>query len=146
MTKSGRRPALWVCPKCGARLVTRNLWHSCGRFALEDLFVNAAPGVLALARRYTAMLASLGDVQILPQKTRLVCVARVRFAGLYPRKGGFRASFALRRWVRSPRVVKTEDYGPKWRMHFVDIRTTADLDAELRAWLEESYDTVGRSV
>src|SRR5262249_33103523 len=26
------RPPLWTCPRCGARLVTRNLWHSCGRF------------------------------------------------------------------------------------------------------------------
>jgi hypothetical protein len=25
-------PPLWHRPKCGARLVSRNLWHSCGRF------------------------------------------------------------------------------------------------------------------
>src|SRR5262245_52042114 len=89
------------------------------------------------------MLRSLGDVQILPQKTRLVCVARVRFAGLTPRKDGFRVGFGLHRWVNSPRVVKTEDYGPRWRLHFVDVRSTADLDDELRAWLQESHDVVG---
>jgi hypothetical protein len=27
-----------ICPRCGARLVTRNLWHSCGTFSLEGLF------------------------------------------------------------------------------------------------------------
>jgi hypothetical protein len=89
------------------------------------------------------MLHSLGDVQVLPQKTRLVCVARVRFAGLHPHKHGFTASFALRRWVRSPRIVKTTDYGPNWRVHSVDIRVAGDLDDELRAWLKESHDTVG---
>jgi hypothetical protein len=140
---SSERPALWVCPKCGARLVSRNLWHSCGRFTLEDLFAKAPPGVLDLARRYVDLLYSLGDVQVIPQKTRLVCVARVRFAGLYPRKNGFRAGFALRRWLRSPRIVKTADYGPKWRSHFVDIRSARDLDDELLAWLKESHDTVG---
>ena len=39
-----QEPALWVCPKCGARLVTRNLWHSCGHFTLEALFAGARPG------------------------------------------------------------------------------------------------------
>jgi hypothetical protein len=117
--------------------------HSCGRFTLENLFAKASPGVLDLARQYVVMLRALGDVQILPQKTRLVCVARVRFAGLYPRKDGFRAAFALRRKVRNPRIVKIDTYGPKWQGHFIDVRSAADLDDELRGWLQESHDTVG---
>jgi hypothetical protein len=138
-----KAPPLWICPKCGARLVSRNLWHSCGRFTLAALFRGARPGVLALAREYVRMLRSLGDVQVLPQKSRLVCVARVRFAGLYPRKSGFVAAFALRRWIESPRIVKTADYGPRWRGHFVAAQSHADLDDELRAWLQEAHDTVG---
>jgi hypothetical protein len=134
---------VWICPECGARLVTRNLWHSCGRYTLEGLFAKSPPGVLALARQYVRILKSLGDVQVIPQKTRLVCVARVRFAGLYPRRNGFRACFALRPWLRSPRIVKTEDYGPRWRMHYVEVRSSRDLDRELRHWLQESHDTVG---
>ena len=137
-----RRP-VWICPKCGARLISKNLWHSCGNFTIEDLFAGARPAVMALARRFVRLLRSLGDVQVIPQKTRLVCVARVRFAGLYPRKTGFRVGFALRRWLRHPRIVKTVDYGPRWRGHFIDIRSEGDLDNELRAWLQESHDTVG---
>jgi hypothetical protein len=133
----------WTCPECGARLVTRNLWHSCGRFTLEALFAGAAPGVLELARRYVAMLSSLGDVQVLPQKTRLVCVARVRFAGLSLRRHGFVANFALHRWLDSPRIVGRVDYGPRWRMHQVMVRSGEDLDEELRGWLQEAHDTVG---
>jgi hypothetical protein len=139
----GEKRPLWVCPKCGARLVTRNLWHSCGRFTLEALFANAQPGVLDLARKYVRLLHSLGDVQVIPQKTRLVCVARVRFAALTPRAAGFRAGFALHRWIESPRIIKTIDYGPRWRYHFVDVRSKNELDKELRTWLQESHDTVG---
>lgn len=135
--------ALWHCPKCGARLVTRNLWHSCGRFPLEALFSGSAPEVLAAARKYVALLESLGDVQVLPQKTRLVAVARVRFAGLYPRKDHFMAAFSLHRWLADPRIVKTVDYGPRWRGHYVRIQSAADLDDQLRAWLQESHDVVG---
>ena len=136
-------PPLWTCPKCDARLITRNLWHSCGRFTLEDLFKSAQPGVLDLARVYVQMLESLGDVQVIPQKTRLVCVARVRFAALSPRKKGFQAGFALRRWLKDPRIVKTTDYGPRWRYHFVDVGCQDDLDGQLLGWLQESHDTVG---
>jgi hypothetical protein len=141
-TKAGL-PPLWICPHCGARLVSRNLWHSCGQFTLEDLFANSAPGVLDLAREYVSVLHSLGDVQVIPQKTRLVCVARVRFAGLSPRKRGFVANFALHRWLDSPRIVKTDDYGPRWRAHHVRILSSSDIDDELRAWLQESHDVVG---
>ena len=140
---SGEQPPVWVCPKCGARLVSRNLWHSCGRFTLEDLFDDARPGVLAVARNFVQMLQSLGDVQVIPQKTRLVCVARVRFAGLYPRKSGFVVGFALRRRLNSRRIVRTVDYGPRWRGHFVNVTSDNDLDDELRTWLQEAHDTVG---
>ena len=142
-TTLGERSPVWICPECGARLISRNLWHSCGQFTLERLFAGARPGVLDLARKYVVMLQSLGDVQVIPQKTRLVCVARVRFAGLYPRKTGFQVGFALRRWLRHSRIVKTADYGPRWRGHFVDIRSEDDLDEQLRVWLQESHDTVG---
>ena len=134
---------LWICPRCGARLVSRMLWHSCGRFALEGLFATAKPSALELARTYVSMLQSLGDVQVIPQKTRLVCVARVRFAGLSPRKNGLLASFALHRWLDSPRIVKKADYGPRWRGHYVLVQSEADLDDELKAWLQEAHDTVG---
>ena len=89
------------------------------------------------------MLHSLGDVQVIPQKTRLVCVARVRFAGLYPRMNGFLAGFSLHRWLNSPRIVKTVDYGPRWRGHYVDIRSQDGLNDQLRAWLQEAHDIVG---
>jgi hypothetical protein len=140
------RRALWVCPRCGARLVARNLWHSCGQHTLDDLFAGARPGVLEVARSCVDILDGLGDVQVIPQKSRLVVVARVRFAGLYPRKTGFLAAFSLHRWIDSSRIVKTADYGPRWRGHFVRVRQASDLDDELRSWLQESHDTVGLQI
>lgn len=137
------RRALWICPECGARLVSRNLWHSCGRFTLEALFAKSGPGVTSLARACVSVLRSLGDVQIIPQKMRLVCVTRVRFAGLYPHRDRVTVAFALRRRLRSRRIVKTTNYGPRWQGHFIDILARGDIDDELRAWLQESHDTVG---
>jgi len=98
---------------------------------------------LELAEQFVDMLRSLGDVQVIPQKTRLVCVARVRFGGLYARKNDFMASFALHRWLDSARIVKKQDYGPRWLAHYVRVSEDADLDEELRSWLQESHDVVG---
>jgi hypothetical protein len=137
------RSEIWICPECGARLVSRNLWHSCGRFSLENLFANSDQHALDLARKYIALLYTLGDVQVIPQKTRLVCVARVRFSGLEPRRHGLLANFALHRWLDSPRIVKTADYGPRWRVHYIRVQGEADLDDELITWLQESHDRVG---
>jgi hypothetical protein len=134
---------LWVCPKCGARLVSKNLWHSCGESTLEELFAKSTPEALELARKYVALLESLGDVQILPQKTRLTCVARTRFAGLVPRKDHFIAGFALPSAREDGRILKREDFGPRWHIHHVRIRSEADLDDQLRVWLKESYETLG---
>jgi hypothetical protein len=142
MSPQKLRP-VWTCPKCGARLVTRNSWHSCGRFTLEALLAASEPAVLALARRYIALVQSLGDVQVIPQKTRLVFVARVRFASLMPRKDHFVAAFALQRRLKNPRIIQLIDYGPRWQMHHLRIERTGDLDDELRAWLRESHDVVG---
>ncbi len=131
-------------PRCGARLVTRNLSHSCGRFSLKALFSRANPETLALARKYIAAVRSLGNVQVLPQKTRLVIVARVRFASIVPRRDHFIALFALQRRLRSARIDRIIDYGPGWQMHEVRIRSAADLDAELLKWLTESFRIVGK--
>lgn len=56
---------------------------------------------------------------------------------------GFLATFALRRWLESPRIVRKADYGPLWRGHWVLVATDADLDEQLVGWLQEAYNTVG---
>ena len=96
--------ALWICPDCGARLVSRNLSHSCGRYTTDSLLARSDPVVQQAALRYVALLATLGDVQVLPQRSRLVCVARVRFAGLYPQKRSFLAAFARQSRRPAPAV------------------------------------------
>jgi hypothetical protein len=117
--------------------------HSCGNFSLDELLRGTLPSVRETAGEYIELLRSLGDTQVIAQKTRLVCVARVRFATMQPRKTYLLAGFVLHRWLDSSRMVKREDYGPRWRYHWLRLASTADLDPELRMWLQESHDVVG---
>ena len=134
---------LWTCPDCGNRFVTMNTWHSCGLFSLEDLFSSSQPFALELARHYVSLLEALGDVEVIPQKTRLTALARVRFAGLMPRQSGFVATFALRYRLDDPRIAKVEEHAADWWTHHVNVNSMAGLDEQLLEWVQESHDTVG---
>lgn len=48
MSAKSRVP-LWTCPKCGAKLVTRNMWHSCGEATLADWKARMGPRARPLA-------------------------------------------------------------------------------------------------
>jgi uncharacterized C2H2 Zn-finger protein len=141
--KKAKRPPLWRCPKCGARFVSRNMWHSCGRFAVEDLFARSEPHVLRLFRKFAKIVRECGRVRMIPQKTRVVFMDRVRFAGAYPRKSYLLVGFALPRRLKSPRMKKIEEYAPHFIGHLTEIRSETDLDDELRRWIRESFG-VGR--
>jgi hypothetical protein len=90
--------------------------HSCGRFRVEDLFARSDPHVFQLYEKYKRMVKACGAVTIIPQKTRLVFMVRMRFAVVYPRKSYLRAGFLLgRRLSPDPRIEKVTAYTPRCR-------------------------------
>ena len=148
---TGNLPPLWVCPSCGARLVSRNLWHSCVQLTLDELFARSDPPVLEVARTYVSMLHSLGDVQVIAQKTRLSVCWGAGALGSAPREDGFLANFSLHRWldepwdrlkttelrlaVAQPRRPRTVSHGPRRRTEVVRSRngtTSSDSGAGCR--------------
>ena len=134
------RQPLWKCPKCNEQFVTRNMWHSCGKFTLEALFARSEPQVFGLFNRFAEMVRLCGPVTMIPQKSRVAFQVRVRFAGCYPRKSHLICAFALPRVVDDPRFFKVEKFGPHFVGHSIRVFTDADLDQDLQRWLHEAYD------
>ncbi len=134
-----KQKALWQCPKCGEKFVTRNMWHSCGKFSLEALFARSEPRVFELYKRFAALAQSCGPVTIIPQKTRLVFQERVRFAGCVPRKSFLLCSFGFHRKRESPRFHKITQYAPLWYGHECRVTSEKDFDEEFMDWIRESY-------
>lgn len=130
---------LWRCPECGERFVTKNLWHSCGHFSLEQLFARSEPHVLQLFKSFERMVRKCGPVRTIPQKTRAAFQMRMRFAACYRRKSYLICTLVLPRVVNNPRVVKIEHYSPGCILHYLHLRSKTDLDRELQLWLRESY-------
>jgi hypothetical protein len=120
--------------------VTRNLWHSCGRYRLVDHFRGRHPLVRRLFARWCAAARACGAVTVYAQKTRIVFQARVRFAGAVVHRDWLDASLWLRRRVDHPCLHRVESFGRLgYGIHF-RLTKLADVDAEMEALMREAYD------
>jgi len=135
---------LWTCPKCGVKLVTRNLWHSCGQATLEDWHRRMGPRARKLYERFERMIANCGEYHVSPAKTRITFLGRVRFAGITRlSEEGMTCSFALPRPLRSRRFVRVDEVVPRWWSHRLHVTEPRQLDAEVQSWLRQSYRLMG---
>ena len=139
-----RKQALWSCPKCGAKLVSRNLWHSCGHATLADWQRKMGPRARALYERFEQLIARCGEYHVSPAKSRIAFLARVRFASITAlSEAGMSCSFALPGPVESARFAKVEEVVPGWWVHRLRVREPTDLDKQVQSWLAKSYRLMG---
>ena len=130
---------LWKCPRCGAKFVTRNMWHSCGKFSLRAHFARSEPRVYRLYRRFVQLVRACGPVTIIPQKTRIAFQVRVRFAGITPRKSYLLVGFWFTERRDHPRFFRIERYYPSAYGHFLRLESDDDFDRDFKSWLREAY-------
>jgi Domain of unknown function (DUF5655) len=134
-------PPLWACPKCGAKFVSANMSHSCGRFRLEDLFARSEPGVVALFEKFRRIVEGCGPVTMIPQKTRVVFMVRMRFANVSVRKSNLRIGLIMtRRLEPDGRLEKVDVYAPLCVGNYLRIERPAQLDEDVRRWVREAYE------
>lgn len=132
-------PPLWRCPRCGHRFVTKNLWHSCGRYRIASHFAGKPSRLRAAFRRWVAIARECGPVTVYAQKTRIVFQVRVRFGGAVVRSKWLDAGLWLRRRIEHPRLVRTEDFGRLGYVHHFRLEQPSDIDAELETLMCEAY-------
>ncbi len=142
--KASRHQPLRTCPKCGAKFVTKNSWHSCGQATLDDWKARMGPRARELYDRFERMIAACGEYHVAPAKTRIAFLGRVRFAGITSlSEKGMTCGFALPHPLKSPRFAKIEEVGSGWWAHRLRITDVTQLDEELQSWLRESYRLMG---
>ena len=137
------RKPLWRCPKCGHRFVARNLSHSCGRHRLGDHFRGRDPELRALFRSLVALARRHGPVTVYAQKTRIVMMVRVRFAGAVVRSSYLVVGLWLKRRVEHPRLRRVEFIPPGEFVHYFRLADRAELDEAFGALVREAY-AIGR--
>ena len=123
--------------------MTKNLWHSCGRFRLSDHFRGKPRVIHQTFDRFVKLTRSCGPVVVYAQKTRIVIQARVRFAGVVVRKDSLDAAIWMKRKIRHPLIRRIESFGRLgYGVHF-RLRSPDDLDARIAKFIREAY-VVGR--
>ena len=143
MNKQKPKP-LWTCPKCQAKLVSKNLWHSCGNATLDEWKARMSPHARELYDRFEQMIAACGEYYVAPAKTRIAFMGRVRFAGIVRlTENEIVVSFALPKPLESKRFIKVEEIVPGWWLHRLRINKVSELDAEVQRWLRQSYRLMG---
>jgi hypothetical protein len=137
-----KRP-LWTCPRCGHRFVTRNMWHSCGRYRLADHFKGKDPALRKLFDRFRALVRKSGPVTVYAQKTRIIFQTRARFTGFSVKKHWLDGAFWFKRRVEHPRFYRIELIPPGDYIHRFRLTKLSEIDGDLAAFVREAY-AVGR--
>jgi hypothetical protein len=133
----------WTCPRCGRSFGRRDQSHSCVPAADLDDWLAGRPAlvgeVLAAVRVVTR---SLGDDVAIEATKAAVMVKRARtFAEVKPRRDRVELAFIVSRRIDDPRIVRTLDLTRTRIVHVVDVADVSDVDAQVRAWLAEAYDS-----
>ena len=129
---------MWTCPKCSAKLVTRNLSHSCVKQTVRGFFAGKPPGGVRHARAFIAAARELGPITLHPVKTRIALMVEVRFAAINRiTEDGIRGHLWLKERHETDRF-RIEPLGRDFLYHF-ELGDRRPLDAELRRFLAMSY-------
>jgi uncharacterized protein DUF5655 len=131
----------WTCPRCDRQFERANQAHDCAPgITVAELLSRHPAWVSEIYDRIIGHLSSLGpihedavDVGIFLKSDRKIGEFRplVRSARLYLFLPDARNSPLVQRSVRT---------GVDRTVHLIKLTSAADIDAELRSWLTESYD------
>ena len=140
------RPMTWTCPDCGAPFANQDATHSCVTIALDDRFAGATPEVRAAFDRLVEVAGVDGPIAVVPQRTRIVLAAPMRFLAVQVRRDHLTGHVFLERVVAHPLVIETipDAYGSGLVLHRFVIRAPGELDEAFAAIVRESASRVGR--
>jgi len=136
---SRQERVLWKCPRCKRTFANRNQTHTCGLHDLESHFRDKPPEIRALYDAVLAAVLALGQVTVLPEKTRIAFHVRMSFAQVTPKKGWLDGHVVLARRLEHPRFRSIQTFSPRNHLHTFRITQLADVDDDFRAWLAEAY-------
>ena len=135
---------MWLCPKCGAKFVHKNQWHSCGRATVERWLERVGPSGKALYHRLEGLIRACGEIDVAPARTRIAFLGQVRFATVARLSDEeMVCTLALPHPLDSPRFARVEEVVSGWFVHTLVITAPSQLDDEVQEWIRESYTLMG---
>lgn len=132
---------LWSCPRCTRTFANRNQTHTCAPLGgVEQHFAKATPGVRTTFDAVLAVIASLGPVEVLAEKTRIALHVRMSFAAFVPRRNWLNGHLVLPRRIDSQRFPRVDTISPRNVVHNFRLSSPDEVDEEFAGWLAEAYE------
>jgi predicted transport protein len=129
----------WTCPACG-REFGRRQSHVCVPARSVDSYFAERPAVeREIFEAVREHLESLGPVIVEPVGVGILFKRRRTFVELRPKARWVDLSIGLNHRLDHPRITRTVRTGGVPTYHGIRIRSAADIDSEVCAWLTESY-------
>jgi hypothetical protein len=134
---------VWICPDCRRQFGRTRQGHECSpAMSLEDYLSTGPPHERPVVEAVLGALeaAGVGPIHVEPVSVGIFLKRARTFAELRPMTRWVAVSFQLPRTVISPRIARKVIDAGRTRYHVVNVRTPAEVDDELVAWLAEAYE------
>jgi hypothetical protein len=113
--------------------------HSCVRVPLAAHFRGRDPAVKRLFDALRRLVRACGRVTVYAQKSRIVFMHRVRFAGATVHAATLDAGLWLKRRARHPRLRRVEVLLGKEYVHLFRFTAVDQMDRAFAALVREAY-------
>lgn len=129
---------MWICPNCGRSFANKNQWHACQTTTVEDALDGKSDLAIAIYQSVEAALTRAGEYRVHPQKTKIAFISRMTFAGVSLARRWADLFFILPEPLNSGRIRRLELYGPTSWGHTIRLKSPAEVDEDVAAWLARS--------
>ena len=129
---------LWNCPRCGRSFANRNQVHTCA--PLGDIDAHFAGSDPAVREAFDRLVAELGPLEILAEKSRIALHARMSFAAFQPRRHWLNGHLVLARRAEHPLITRTQAFSPRNVVHEFRLTRPEDIDDAFIALAREAYE------
>jgi hypothetical protein len=126
----------WTCPRCGRTFATPGQSHSHDVVELDAHFAGR-PGLRETFDQLAAALPD--DVRVEPLRTAIILAHHTTLAYVAVLRDRLRLGIFLDRALEADRVAAVARVSARKIDNVIELRTTADIDDEVRGWLAEAY-------
>ena len=133
--------ALWRCPTCARTFAAQNQVHTCKPLGTLERHFAGKPAVLrATFDAFAAAVRTHGDVDILPETSRIAFHTRMSFAQLTVRSAWLDGHVVLGRRAPHERFRRIDTISARNHVHHFRLTGPEDVDDDVRGWIAEAWE------
>lgn len=138
------RRAGWTCPRCSRLFAREHQAHECEpALGIEAYFSTGPAFERPIFNAVLAHLETLGPMHVEPVSVGIFIKSSGSFVELRPMTRWVALWFPMARRIRDRRISRRPVRSGPRLVHVVNLKDPADVDDQVRGWLDESHADFG---